>query len=101
MFNKSLLAITLAGTLALGSVAPALADGAASFRNILIGAGAAYYLIQSNHNRHVHNENVNLYNNGRYGTFWYNGKRVNCRYVNHEKVCYVLQNDHWEYVNPR
>ncbi len=98
MFKKTLISLALAGTMLAGSVTPALADGAAGFRNVLIGAGAAYYLIQSNHNRHQHNENVNLYNNGRYGTFWYNGKRVNCQYVNHEKACYERQGDHWEYI---
>lgn len=55
MFLKRALAGTaLAATLALAvPAAPALADGAASTRNILLGVGAATYLIIQ-HNRKVH-----------------------------------------------
>lgn len=55
MFLKRAIAGTaLAGTLALlVPAAPALADGAASTRNILLGVGAATYLIIQ-HNRKVH-----------------------------------------------
>jgi hypothetical protein len=55
MFWKRALAGTaLAATMALAvPAAPALADGAASTRNILLGVGAATYLIIQ-HNRKVH-----------------------------------------------
>jgi hypothetical protein len=55
MFLKRAIAgTTLAATLAmLVPAAPALADGAASTRNILLGVGAATYLIIQ-HNRKVH-----------------------------------------------
>lgn len=55
MFTKRALAgTTLAAMLAmLVPAAPALADGAASTRNILLGVGAATYLIIQ-HNRKVH-----------------------------------------------
>lgn len=55
MFLKRIIAgTTLAATLAmLVPAAPALADGAASTRNILLGVGAATYLIIQ-HNRKVH-----------------------------------------------
>lgn len=55
MFLKRALAGTaLAATMALAvPAAPALADGAASTRNILLGVGAATYLIIQ-HNRKVH-----------------------------------------------
>lgn len=55
MFIKRALAgTTLAATLALlVPAAPALADGAASTRNIILGLGAATYLIIQ-HNRKVH-----------------------------------------------
>jgi len=55
MFTKRALAgTTLAAMLALlVPAAPALADGAASTRNILLGIGAATYLIIQ-HNRKVH-----------------------------------------------
>lgn len=55
MFLKRAIAGTaLAGTLALlVPAAPALANGAASTRNILLGVGAATYLIIQ-HNRKVH-----------------------------------------------
>lgn len=55
MFLKRVIAgTTLAATLAmLVPAAPALADGAASTRNILLGVGAATYLIIQ-HNRKVH-----------------------------------------------
>lgn len=55
MFMKRALAgTTLAAMLALlVPAAPALADGAASTRNILLGVGAATYLIIQ-HNRKVH-----------------------------------------------
>ena len=53
-FNKFVAGTALAAILA-GAVpaAPALADGAASTRNILLGIGAATYLIIQ-HNRKVH-----------------------------------------------
>jgi hypothetical protein len=52
--KRAIAGTTLAATLAmLVPAAPALADGAASTRNILLGAGAATYLIIQ-HNRKVH-----------------------------------------------
>lgn len=54
MFKRALAGTTLAAMLALlVPAAPALADGAASTRNILLGIGAATYLIIQ-HNRKVH-----------------------------------------------
>ncbi len=55
MTNRRLACLTLAATLAATAVpaAPALADGAASTRNILIGGAAAALLI-INHNKKVH-----------------------------------------------
>ena len=55
MILKRVIAGTaLAGTMALlAPAAPALADGAASTRNILLGIGAATYLVIQ-HNRKVH-----------------------------------------------
>lgn len=52
--KQALASVALTGTLALAlPAAPAYADGAASTRNlILLGAGAAYLIIQ--HNRKVH-----------------------------------------------
>lgn len=54
LFKRSLAGTALAAMLALlVPAAPALADGAASTRNILLGVGAATYLIIQ-HNRKVH-----------------------------------------------
>jgi hypothetical protein len=54
IFKRALAGTTLAAMLALlVPAAPALADGAASTRNILLGIGAATYLIIQ-HNRKVH-----------------------------------------------
>jgi hypothetical protein len=55
MIKRQLACFTLAATLAATAVpaAPALADGAASTRNIIIGGAAAALLI-INHNRKVH-----------------------------------------------
>jgi len=53
MTNRMLTTLALSATLAAASVAPALADGAASTRNILIGAGVGTLLI-INHNKKVH-----------------------------------------------
>jgi hypothetical protein len=54
MFKRALAGTTLAAMLALlVPAAPALANGAASTRNILLGIGAATYLIIQ-HNRKVH-----------------------------------------------
>jgi hypothetical protein len=53
MTRRTLTALTLSLGLAGSAVAPALADGAASTRNILIG-GAAAALIIINHNKKVH-----------------------------------------------
>ncbi|HKU67322.1 MAG TPA: hypothetical protein VJP85_06090 [Candidatus Baltobacteraceae bacterium] len=54
MFKRALAGTTLAAMLALlVPAAPALADGAASTRNIILGIGAATYLIIQ-HNRKVH-----------------------------------------------
>jgi hypothetical protein len=54
MFKRALAGTTLAAMLALlVPAAPALADGAASTRNIILGVGAATYLIIQ-HNRKVH-----------------------------------------------
>ena len=53
-FKRILSGTVLAAVMAASvPVAPALADGAASTRNILLGAGAAAYLIIQ-HNRKVH-----------------------------------------------
>ena len=50
--KHKLLATALAATISLGSLAPALADGAASTRNILIGGAAAAVLITNyNHKK--------------------------------------------------
>ncbi len=57
MTKRRLASLSLAATLALTAVpaAPALADGAASTRNILIGgAAAAATLLIINHNKQVH-----------------------------------------------
>ena len=52
--KRAIAGTTLAATLAmLVPAAPALADGAASTRNILLGIGAATYLVIQ-HNRKVH-----------------------------------------------
>jgi hypothetical protein len=54
ILKRALAGTALAATLALAvPAAPALADGAASTRNILLGVGAATYLIIQ-HNRKVH-----------------------------------------------
>ena len=54
MFKRALAGTTLAALFAtVVPAAPALADGAASTRNILLGIGAATYLIIQ-HNRKVH-----------------------------------------------
>jgi len=53
MKSKLLTASALAATMTFGAVAPALANGAASTRNIIIGGAAATLLI-INHNRKVH-----------------------------------------------
>ena len=50
--NKTLTAATLAATMTFGAVAPALADGAASTRNIIIGGAAASILV-TNYNHKV------------------------------------------------
>ena len=56
--KRTLASLALAGTVALTAIpaAPALADGAASTRNIIIGgaAAAAGTLILINHNKQVH-----------------------------------------------
>src|SRR5579883_3079191 len=53
-FKRAIAGTTLAALFAtLVPAAPALADGAASTRNILLGIGAATYLIIQ-HNRKVH-----------------------------------------------
>jgi len=57
MIDRNLACLTLAASLAATAVpaAPALADGAASTRNIIIGgAAAAAALLIINHNRQVH-----------------------------------------------
>ncbi|HWT04235.1 MAG TPA: hypothetical protein VN224_00630, partial [Xanthomonadales bacterium] len=43
--KKTLTAAALAATMTFGAIAPALADGAASTRNIIIGGAAAAVLI--------------------------------------------------------
>ena len=50
--NKMLTAGALAATMTFGAVAPALANGAASTRNILVGGAAAAVLI-TNYNHKV------------------------------------------------
>ena len=52
MNGKLLTAGALAATMTFGAVAPALADGAASTRNILIGGAAAAVLV-TNYNHKV------------------------------------------------
>ena len=52
MNAKLLTAGALAATMTIGAVAPALADGAASTRNILVGGAAAAVLI-TNYNHKV------------------------------------------------
>jgi hypothetical protein len=61
MIKRQLACFTLAATLAATAVpaAPALADGAASTRNIIIGGAAAALLI-INHNRKVHQKEAEL-----------------------------------------
>jgi hypothetical protein len=50
--KHKILASALAATISLGSLAPALADGAASTRNILVGGAAAALLITNyNHKK--------------------------------------------------
>jgi hypothetical protein len=54
MNGKFLTASALAATMTFGAIAPALADGAASTRNILIGGAAAAVLITNyNHKKHA------------------------------------------------
>ena len=52
MNSKLLMTSALAATMTFGSIAPALADGAASTRNILVGGAAAAILI-TNYNHKV------------------------------------------------
>ena len=52
--KHKLLATALAATISIGSLAPALADGAASTRNILLGGAAAAVLITNyNHKKRI------------------------------------------------
>ena len=52
--KHKLLATALAATISIGSLAPALADGAASTRNILVGGAAAAVLITNyNHKKRI------------------------------------------------
>jgi hypothetical protein len=57
MKAKILTAGALAATMSIGAVAPALADGAASTRNIILGtaaaAGAAVLVTNYNHKKHI------------------------------------------------
>ncbi len=53
MWKKAIAGTTMAAMLALAAPSAAFADGAASTRNILLGAGLATYLIIQ-HNRKVH-----------------------------------------------
>jgi len=53
MWKKALAGTTMAAMLALAAPTAVLADGAASTRNIILGAGLATYLIIQ-HNRKVH-----------------------------------------------
>ena len=53
MTKRMLTTLALSASLAASTVSPALADGAASTRNILIGGAAAALLI-INHNKKVH-----------------------------------------------
>ncbi len=54
MNSKLLTASALAATMTFGAVAPALADGAASTRNIIIGGAAAAVLITNyNHKKRI------------------------------------------------
>ncbi|MFN2528443.1 MAG: hypothetical protein ABR584_06960 [Candidatus Baltobacteraceae bacterium] len=52
--KHKLLATALAAAISIGSLAPALADGAASTRNILVGGAAAAVLITNyNHKKRI------------------------------------------------
>ncbi|GAC1355176.1 MAG: hypothetical protein NVSMB31_15600 [Vulcanimicrobiaceae bacterium] len=52
--KHKLLATALAATISLGTLAPALADGAASTRNIILGGAAAAVLVTNyNHKKHI------------------------------------------------
>ena len=51
--KQKVLATALTAAISLGTLAPALADGAASTRNILVGGAAAAVLI-TNYNHKVH-----------------------------------------------
>ena len=53
LWKRAIAGTTMAAMLALAVPSPTLADGAASTRNILLGAGVATYLIIQ-HNRKVH-----------------------------------------------
>jgi hypothetical protein len=53
LWKRAVAGTTMAAMLALAVPSPTLADGAASTRNILLGAGVATYLIIQ-HNRKVH-----------------------------------------------
>ena len=54
MNTKFLTVSALAAAVTVGTVAPALADGAASVRNILIGGAAAAVLVTNyNHKKHI------------------------------------------------
>jgi hypothetical protein len=80
MYAKFLTASALAAAVITGSVAPALADGAASTRNILIGgAAAALGLANLNHKKKIQQEeqreqarrqaNYRSYYYNRYGSY--------------------------------
>ena len=53
LWKRAVAGTTMAAMLALAAPSPVMADGAASTRNILLGAGLATYLIIQ-HNRKVH-----------------------------------------------
>jgi len=99
MIRKTLIALGLTIAMSTSSIAPAFADGAAGVRNVLLGAGAAVFFTQANHNRHQKQMNQNLYNMHREDTFWYNGKKVRC-HTNEDgnEACYEKDGDHWNYI---
>ncbi len=58
--KNAIISAALAATLSLGTVAPALADGAASVRNILLlgGAAAAVVVPNLNHKKRIKREEM-------------------------------------------
>jgi len=69
MTTKFLTVSALAAAVTASTIAPALADGAASVRNILIGGAAAAVLVTNyNHKKHI-KQNARSYFYHRYGYY--------------------------------